>query len=66
MVVAMKEWQRLVVQIGEVRAELESRSAHVARLCAYSAQLAEQARQRIAESEELLLKLSGSNERTPG
>jgi len=62
----MKEWQRLVVQIREVRAEIENRSAHVARLCAASASVVDRAREHILESQELLLKLSETNERRPG
>jgi hypothetical protein len=62
----VKEWQRLVVQIGELRAEIENRSAHVARLCAASASVIAKAREHILESQELLLKLSETNERTPG
>lgn len=56
----------MVIQIGKLRAEVEHRNAHVARLCASSANLVAKARQHIEESQKLFLKLSDTEERKPG
>lgn len=54
----MAEWQRLVIQIERLRAELDEQKAQAAASCTQSNQLIALTRARIAESRELLFRLA--------
>lgn len=59
----MTEWQRLVIRVNDVEADLERWRAFVARSCRDTQNAMAEARRQIAESRELLLRLSDAGKR---